>query len=169
MKRSFLTFAFAAAALTVSAQALAQISPQSGVVTLTAGTQRIDNNAHTLAYDGAVEILQDASRLRCDHALVTQASSGSGITSIEATGNVYYVTKTADGQQSVVRGDRAVYENSSDTIVITGGQVILVQGQNVMTGTRLVVQVSKGTTTFDTPAANDSGRVRGIFYPTKNK
>ncbi len=161
-------FFIALAALLSAGPAAAQLFPQpAGQVTLTAETERLDNNAHTLAYDGTVEILQNDDRLRCDHAVITQVPGSSDIDTVEATGNIYYVTKTSDGLQSVVRGDKAVYTRSADTIVITGGQVILTQGQNVMTGTRLVVQIGKGITTFDKP--DGKGRVLGVFYPGKDK
>ena len=88
---------------------------------------------------------------------------------IDPDGNVYYVTKDSRGQENFMKGDNAVYTQSSDTMVVTGGPVILQQGQNVMTGTRLVSQVKAGITTLDSaPTDAGKGRVRGVFYPEKS-
>ena len=74
---------------------------------------------------------------------------------LEAAGNVYFVSPT-----QVVRGDNAVYTQAADTLVVTG-DVVLTQGQNVLKGSRLVVQVGAGRATMD----EGPGRVRGVFYP----
>ena len=50
---------------------------------------------------------------------------------VEATGTVYFVTPTQS-----MRGDRAVYTINNGEVVVTGN-VILTQGQNVLTGGRL--------------------------------
>ena len=76
-----------------------------------------------------------------------------------ATGNVYFVTPT-----QVVRGDEATYTRSTDTIVVTG-DVILTQGENVLTGSRLTVQVASGRATMDGAPTAAGQRVRGVFYP----
>ena len=76
-----------------------------------------------------------------------------------ATGNVYFVTPT-----QVVRGDEATYTRASDTIVVTG-DVILTQGENVLTGSRLTVEVASGRATMDGAPTEAGRRVRGVFYP----
>ena len=76
-----------------------------------------------------------------------------------------FVTKDAQGQDTIVRGDNAVYTKSDDTMVMTG-KVIMQQGQNVMTGSRLTSQVSKGITTLD---PGGQGRVSGVFFPNKDQ
>lgn len=152
----------------VAGAALAQVSPTGGPGQFGADQMRTDNNTHTTFLDGRVEILQDNARLRTDHAKILSAADGS-IISIEASGNVYYVTKDSRGQENIMKGDNAVYTQSSDTMVVTGGPVILQQGQNVMTGTRLVSQVKAGITTLDSaPTDAGKGRVRGVFYPEKS-
>lgn len=149
----------AAGLLACGVPAAAQISPQSGVINFGADSQRWEGQTQTMYLDGKVEFLQDGARLRCDHAIVRSADDGE-IAGIEAEGNIYYITKDAAGQDNVVRGDHAVYTRSGDTLVMTG-EVILMQGRNVTTGTRLVAEIGKGTTTFSDPG----GRVKGIFYP----
>ncbi len=166
---SYRTLAAAAAVplILASGAALAQVSPDGGPVQVTADTWKTDNNTHTTYLDGRVEIQQNGARLRADHAKILSTVDGE-IINIEATGNVYYVTKDVKGQESIVKGDNTVYTQSDDTMIVTG-QVVLQQGQNVMTGTRLVSHVKAGDTTLDAaPTDAGKGRVRGVFYPQKN-
>ena len=76
---------------------------------------------------------------------------------LEASGNVYFVTP-----EQTIRGDRAVYTPANDTIVLTG-DVILTQGQNVMTGGRLTY-----TTRTEAAQMDGAGRVQGVFYPSSS-
>ncbi|MBP2159971.1 MULTISPECIES: lipopolysaccharide transport periplasmic protein LptA [Asticcacaulis] len=161
------------AALTVLALtaggATAQVSGQGGPVQIGADSQRIEQQANAMYLDGRVEILQDKARLRTDHATITYAEPGGDINRIEATGNIFYVTVDAQGQQTIMKGDNAVYTKADDTMVVTGN-VILQQGQNVSTGNRLVSQVSKGITTFTAnPGGQTKGRVRSVLYPNNNR
>lgn len=148
----------------------AQVSGQGGPVQVGADVQHIDQNSNTMFLDGRVEIMQDQARLRADHAKIVYAQQGGDIVSMEASGNVYYVTKDAQQQDTVMKGDNAVYTKADDTMVVTGGPVILQQGPNVSTGNRLVSQVSKGITTFTANATEaGQGRVRTVLYPSKDK
>ena len=104
---------------------------------------------------GRAEVTQGDNRLRAD--AIEGASSGSGeISSVTASGNVYYVTPT-----ETIRGDRAVYTISNATIVVTG-DVILTQGKNVLTGGRLTYNIDTGSANM---ASGSGGRIQGVFYP----
>ncbi|ESQ80765.1 lipopolysaccharide transport periplasmic protein LptA [Asticcacaulis sp. YBE204] len=130
-----------------------------------ADTMDADSNKHTVNFVGRVEFLQDDSRLRADGVRVNYAQNPTtgkwdDVSSVEANGNVYYVT----GDQ-VMTGAKAVYTKSTDTLVLTG-DVVLKQGQNVMQGSRLVYNVGAGKSTMDgAPTGGSKGRVRGVFYP----
>ncbi len=81
---------------------------------------------------------------------------------MEADGYVYYVTP-----QQRVRGDAAVYDVASETIIITG-DVVAVQGQNVLRGKRLVINAKTGDAQMQSANAHGpqrAGRARGVFYP----
>ena len=161
--KTHLVIAATAALSLLAGVAAAQVSSQGGPYMVSADDLHADGVAHIQYYDGRVEIIQNDSRLRADHIKVihssTMAGGGDGwgeIVTIEATGNVYYVTP-----DEKMKGDSAVYTKSADTMVITGN-VALQQGQNIMTGDRLTTTVSTGTSTFDSP---QSGRVHAVFYP----
>ncbi len=117
---------------------------------------------HSLDYTGRVELTQGDQRVRADHVVVFTAAGGGGgsgplgaMQRMEANGNVFFVTPT-----QVIRGDQAVYEASTRTLVVTG-QVILVRGDDVMTGTHLTVHLADNSAAFDA----GSGRVRTVVNP----
>ncbi|HEX8470376.1 MAG TPA: LptA/OstA family protein, partial [Brevundimonas sp.] len=83
-------------------------------------------------------------------------AEGQNISTVTASGNVYYVTPT-----ETIRGDRAVYTVSNATIIVTG-DVILTQGKNVLTGGRLSYNIDTGQTNM---VAGGNGRIQGVFYP----
>jgi lipopolysaccharide export system protein LptA len=152
----------------VPASALAQLSSKSGsdAPIMMGADTAVDNQAdRTRTLDGRVEIIQDDARMRADHVVITylpgQTDNSSGpIDTIVATGNVYYIRPDA-----TMKGDKAVYTKSDDTMVVTG-DVVLTQGQSVMTGNRLVSQVGKHITTLDANPVNGApGRVHAVIYP----
>lgn len=83
-----------------------------------------------------------------------QVSSGS-IERMEADGPVYYVT-----EDQSARGDHATFLAANNTVTLTG-QVVLMQGKNVMQGDRLVIDTVTSKATW----AKSRNRVRGVFYP----
>lgn len=173
MNRTWIIGLGCVAALAAGVVAQAQISAKGGPIDVTSDHLSADNTNNMATYQGHVEALQDGNRMRSDllnvyfkpHADKGAASGkDSGPTSgmskidhMEAIGNVYFVTPT-----QVIRGDKAVWTQADDTIVVTG-QVVMTQGQDVMRGTRLVYHHSTGQSTMD----SDTGRVRSIFYQDK--
>ena len=110
------------------------------------------NSTCVATWSGAAEALQGTSRLRADviRAFLKKKPPADPATGaepapqtdcgaterIEADGHVYYVTP-----DQVARGDHAVYTADADKIVMTGN-VIVVQGKNVVRGDRLTIQVA---------------------------
>jgi lipopolysaccharide export system protein LptA len=159
--------------LMVSTAAVAQdVSGKGGPVQVGGDNWRADQSIHTEYWDGRVEVQQDDARLRADHIKLIHAGGGPNgdskswgdVIRMEAEGNVYYVT-----EDRTMTGDNAVYTKNDDTVVITGAKVILQQGQNVMTGTRLVAHPDAGTSTFDSsPDSTNHGRVVAVLYPNQD-
>ena len=117
---------------------------------------------------GNVEAVQGNNRLRAPVLNIfyarggAQPAAGGGqIRRMEAEGPVYYVTPDQNA-----RGDRAVYEAGTDTVVMTGN-VVLVQGRNVVQGDRLTIdtRTNKATLVSNAAGRTQPGRVRGVFYP----
>ncbi|MGA9658465.1 MAG: LptA/OstA family protein [Asticcacaulis sp.] len=171
MKKGLISAALAAmsvgAMISLGGSAGAQISNENVPVSIDGDSMQVDQNARTQIFDGRVEVIQGTARLRADNVKVVYEAGpdGSGFgdaATITASGNVYYVTP-----DNTVKGDLAVYTKSTDDMVITG-DVILTQGQNVLTGNRLVSGVTSGITTLDAnPTSTGKGRVKAIIYPDK--
>lgn len=158
--------ALMAASVLMAAPAGAQIAPGGGPVAWGADRTEYLDAEGILKLIGRAELIQAENRLRANNIdlfFMPNAQGGAGgggdVREIVAVGDVYFVTPT-----QVVRGDRAVYTAASDTIVVTG-DVILTQGENVMTGSQLTVQVGTSRATMDGGPTPAGRRVRGVFYP----
>jgi lipopolysaccharide export system protein LptA len=181
MEKLAMTTPWAAAACTLTllaaAPAAAQLSQNSDApVDITADALEVVNNQCLSIWSGSAEALQDRTRLRAD-VLKTfskkgparpgaQGSANCGALSrMEATGNVYYVTA-----QQRVRGDAAVYDVDADTIVITG-DVVAVQGQNVLRGQRLTINATTGNAQMQSNAKGRgaNARPRAVIYPSQSQ
>ncbi|WP_246347558.1 LptA/OstA family protein [Brevundimonas basaltis] len=106
---------------------------------------------------GRAELTQGRNRIRADR--IEGSISNGDLTRVEATGGVYFVTP-----DQTIRGDRAIYTPANDTIVLSG-DVILTQGENVMTGGRLTYNIRTEAARMD--GAGQNGRVQGVFYPER--
>ena len=170
LKTLALSAAFAAALL--AGPAAAQLATNSNApVDITADELETQNNACTSIWRGHAEALQDNARLRADVLTADFELKGNGgksgasgcgnLVRMKADGSVYYVTPTQK-----VHGDNAVYEAANQTLTVTGN-VVTVQGQNVLRGERLVVNTQTGQGQMETgvKGRNKPGRVRGVFYP----
>ncbi|MFT4090133.1 MAG: LptA/OstA family protein [Asticcacaulis sp.] len=136
-----------------------------GPIMYSADNMQADNTSHTVDLSGRVQLLQENASLQADHVKIVYSQAANSdkwdqISRIEATGKIYYVI-----DDQVMRGNKAVYTQSNDTMVVTG-DVVLKQGQNVLTGERLTYVVGAKKSTIDgAPAGQSRGRVRGVFYP----
>jgi lipopolysaccharide export system protein LptA len=87
--------------------------------------------------------------------------SDTQINKIEARGNV--VITSEDDQTTT--SDWALYDVPSQ-IVTVGGNVVLTQGQNVLKGDRLVIDLKTGESRFEnTGNTAAGGRIRALFMP----
>src|SRR5271156_6821618 len=172
-----------AGGLGVAAQA--QIAPSSnGPIDITADNGTLVNSTCEATWSGAAEALQGTPRLRANVikaylkkkgpavAVQSAASAPAGAANpsdcgatqrIEADGNVFYVTP-----DQVAHGDHAVYNADADQIVMTGN-VIVVQGKNVVRGDKMTIHVATRLVTIDSTAQGrgSPNRVRGVFYPNQ--
>ena len=126
------------------------------------GADSGEQTAEAIALRGRAEVTQGDNRLRADAITLYRDASGDP-DRVEATGAVYFVTPTQS-----MRGDRAVYSIDSGVVVVTG-DVILTQGQNVLTGGRLTYNVNTDAATMSgAPRGAAGNRIQGVFYPNGN-
>lgn len=168
--------AFTALALGAAPAAAQQLGPDAdGPVDITADELEVQNKACISTWRGRAEALQGNARLRANvirAVFATRQGSGTGtgacgdLLRMEAEGSVYYVTS----KDQRVRGDAGVFDASNDTVTLTG-DVVAVQGQNVLRGTRMVfnTKTGEGRMSGQATGRNADGRPRGVFYPSKKK
>ena len=180
MKSLVCVAAIAAAALAqpTAAQAPSNSKSPWDVV---ADTLDTSNSTCEAIYRGNAEALQDTTRLRADVLKLyakpappkrapvkpgaDPASGGCGeLERIEADGNVFYVSP-----QQKARSNHAVYVAGSTTITMTG-DVVAVQGKNVLRGERMVFNTDSGEGHVEGTAKGRGAkdRPRGVFYPSQS-
>ena len=178
MKFLLTTTVFAAAVLAGAPAVAQQLGPNSdGPVDITADELEVQNKACTSIWRGKAEALQGQARLRADtlKAIFKTKEGGSGGTGtgacgdlirMEAQGSVYYVTS----KDQRVRGDAGTYDADAETVTLTG-DVVAVQGQNVLRGSRMVfnTKTGEGRMVGTASGRNQGSRPRGVFYPSKKQ
>jgi len=148
----------------------------SAPVDISADEQEVINSQCKTIFRGAVEVLQDKARMRANVMTVYNRRKAAGKASptgnadcgdvdrVEADGNVFYVTP-----EQTVRGDHAVYDYGTDTIVVTG-DVVAVQGQDVARGDRMTIKTKTNDVKMESNATGrGKTRVRAVLYPDQNK
>lgn len=172
--KSIVTTAVLAAALLAGHSAHAQgLGPNSdGPMDITADELEVQNKACISVWRGRAEALQGQARLRADllRAVFETKAGGTGTSAcgdlirIEAEGSVYYVT----AKDQRVRGDAGAYDAMAETVTMTG-DVVAVQGQNVLRGSRMVfnTKTGEGRMVGTASGRNQGARPRGVFYPAK--
>jgi lipopolysaccharide export system protein LptA len=87
--------------------------------------------------------------------------SKGNVTKIEAKGNVIITS----GKDQTTTSDWAIYDLASQSVTV-GGNVVLTQGQNVLNGNRLLIDLKTGESRFEnTGNTAAGGRIRGLFMP----
>jgi lipopolysaccharide export system protein LptA len=178
-----LGLAIAAAAPAADAQGIA---PQSnGPMDISADNGTFVNAACESIWSGSAEVLQGTTRLRANEiraffkkkppgpggaaaqgggpvgGIPGGPQSNCGATErIEAQGDVYYVTPDQNA-----RGDHATY-TAGDSLIVMTGNVIVVQGKNVIHGDRLTIHVDTREAQMESEARGRGApnRVRGVFF-----
>ena len=85
---------------------------------------------------GDVRILSDIMKIYSRNGGV-QGGAFENVSRIEAIGNFYYITPEQE-----VRGEQGVYEQTSDTFTVTGGVILVQDKDNVVTGEKLIYNLS---------------------------
>lgn len=146
--------AIGALALITGGTATAQVSGEGGPIRVNADRSEVLDKERKVILIDNVDITQGEARLRAD--IVTLEYGGTGATttaglgssfgdirSMTARGNVFYVTPDLKAN-----GDLGVYVAATDTITLTGN-IVLIRGEDVAKGERLVMELTAGKTTLD--------------------
>jgi len=91
--------------------------------------------------------------------------NGTQISKIEARGDVVIT----NDQDQTTTSDWALYDVPAQLVTV-GGNVVLVQGKNVLKGDRLVIDLKTGESRFENPGdTGTGGRIRALFVPNEAK
>ncbi len=146
----------------VALPAVGDAQSQTGAQPVAYGADSVEYGPNRIILRGRAEAPQGGNRFRAD-TLTLVSGEGGDLQRAEAAGTVYFVTP----DQSM-RGDRAVYNLGNGEIVVTGN-VVLIQGKNVLTGSRLVYNINTEAARMDgAPRGAAGSRVQGVFYPNAN-
>ncbi|HKA64304.1 MAG TPA: LptA/OstA family protein [Methyloceanibacter sp.] len=92
-------------------------------------------------------------------------NNGTQISKIEARGEVVI---TSDQDQTTT-SDWALYDVPAQLVTV-GGNVVLMQGKNVLKGDRLVIDLKTGESRFENRGSTAAGgRIRALFMPKEAK
>lgn len=171
--KSLVTATVFAAALLAGGYAHAQAAADSDEpFDITADELEVQNKTCISIWKGNAEALRGQARLRANVLRAFMATkpgaaapgaTGTGncgeLIRIEAEGRVFYVT--AKNQR--VAGNAGVYDAATDLVTLTG-DVVAVQGQNVLRGSKMVFNNKTGEGRV---VGGAGARPRGVFYPAK--
>ena len=132
-------------------------------IEIVADALEVNQEQKLAIFTGNVAATQGQILLNADRVVVHYAAGGGdgiqAISTIDAEGNVFFSTNFETAQ-----GDAGLYDVENGMIMLTG-DVVLTRGDNVLRGTRLVLNLLDGKSRVDGGAAEDGGRVRGVFVP----
>lgn len=105
-------------------------------------------------WTGDVQVVQGEVILTAPKLTIHGISSG-GFNKVVAEGGIRYTNGV-----EAISGRQAVYQEETDSIVVTG-DVVVVQGKQVMTGQKMTYYLDSGKIIFNSDRVD---RVRGVFF-----
>ena len=147
-------------------------------VHIEAASLEVRDKQKEATFSGDVRVKQGDTGMRCkalvvfyeqgnegaDKSKTMQAAApGPGgeqrIKRLEARGGVVVTQK-----DQTATGELGIFDMKSNTVTLTGNPVVMTQGQNVLRGDRLVVDLTSGVSRVEL-GKNGQGRVQGLFQP----
>jgi lipopolysaccharide export system protein LptA len=146
-------------------------------VQIEAATLEVRDKQKMATFSGNVHLIQGDTDMRCktldvyyddDSAQpgVKTAQPGPAgqqqIKKLEAKGGVVVTQK-----EHTATGQRGIFDMKENTVTLLGN-VVMTQGQNVLKGERLTVNLTTGVSRVDNPEKGGQGRVQGMFYQSSS-
>jgi lipopolysaccharide export system protein LptA len=143
-------------------------------VKITASNLEVRDKNKVATFSGNVQVVQGDTTMRCKTLVVFYDTEGGGsalttaqpgpggqsrIRRLEARGGVEVTQK-----DQVATGDKGDFEMASNTVTLSGN-VVVKQGQNILRGERLLVNLATGVSTVEA-GKSGNGRVEGLFLPS---
>ncbi|OKL44694.1 lipopolysaccharide transport periplasmic protein LptA [Pseudovibrio exalbescens] len=127
---------------------------------------QVEDNKKSAVFSGDVVVSQGDATLKTERlkvfyggSLSTSGEDGlqQTISRLEADGGVFISSK-----DQTATGDDATFDMEKQVMVMTGDKVVLSQGQNVIVGSQLTVNLKTGKVDLDSP---QTGRVKMLLQP----
>jgi lipopolysaccharide export system protein LptA len=162
-------------------------------VQIEAATLEVRDKSKTATFSGNVQVVQGDTTMKCQSLVVFYGqevglgSDGTPVTTtkstpgmpqgaqnirrIEARGGVTVITKDQNAS-----GDLGIYDLKTKTITLSGN-VVVSQGQNIIHGEKVVVDMTTGNARVESGSSNGGvgagapgpGRVRALIQPGKGQ
>ncbi|WP_068311518.1 lipopolysaccharide transport periplasmic protein LptA [Polycladidibacter hongkongensis] len=166
---ALLVFCGAAAAQETFSDAFAGFGSNSNEpIEIEAKDLEVRDKEKSAIFSGNVVVVQGTSKLKSNRLVVYYSGSLEGgegpqqsISRLEASGDVLI---SADDQ--IATGDNASFDMEKEFMVMTGKKVVLSQGDNVIVGKKITVNLKSGKVNMD---ASKSGRVKLLLQPNSMK
>lgn len=128
----------------------------------------VRENDSIAIFSGNVSVVQGKTLLKSGRMTVhyindggSAATGSSNIERLEVDENVYLKSET-----QVATGDRGTFDMKTEVLVLSGDEVVLSEGENVIVGCKLTVQMKTGQAKLDGCGNGDTGgRVRMLLTP----
>ncbi|GGB46241.1 hypothetical protein GCM10011316_17920 [Roseibium aquae] len=123
---------------------------------------QVEDKTNSATFVGDVVVSQGDTQLKTQRLRVFYDGQPGGnvqqqISRLEAQGRVFISAK-----DQTATGDQASFDMNRQVMVMTGREVVLSQGPNVVVGNKLTVDLKTGKADLEAPS---SGRVRVLIQP----
>ncbi|MTI00002.1 lipopolysaccharide transport periplasmic protein LptA [Roseibium sp. RKSG952] len=131
-------------------------------ISIEAKELQVQDKSSTATFEGDVVVTQGDARLQTQRLKVFYDGKADGavqqrISKLEAFGKVRISAK-----DQTATGDDASFDMNKQIMVMTGKEVVLSQGPNVVVGNKLTVNLKTGKADLQAPS---SGRVKVLIQP----
>jgi lipopolysaccharide export system protein LptA len=130
----------------------------------------VRDNEGVAIFTGNVQVVQGETVLRAGKMTVHYAGGGEGGPSSESSEIEKLVVENevyVKSETQTATGDRGTFDMASDTLTLSGDEVVLTEGDNVIVGCKLTVKMSTGVAQLDGCGGGEGegGRVRMLLQP----
>lgn len=125
------------------------------------GASSLNNGTDATTTTASNDAAATATDAKTEGAL---GANGNQISKIEARGSVVITTD----QDQTTTSDWALYDVPTQLVTV-GGNVVLMQGKNVLKGDRLIIDLKTGESRFENQGdTTTKGRIRALFVPKQD-
>lgn len=132
----------------------------------------VRDNERKAIFSGNVSVVQGKTLLKSGRMIVYYAKDGGSVSSgssdierLEVDGKVY-----VKSEAQVATGDKGTFNMKTEVLVLSGEKVVLTEGDNIIVGCKLTVQMKSGKAKFDgcDGQTSSTGRIIMQITPKNN-